>query len=173
MSEKKIIRAAVIGCGQRGKYVTNNLLNDSAGGVKIAAVYDPDPERMKDVMEFWKSPDTKPCSSMEEAVNAEGVEWVMIFSPNAFHKEGILTAFKAGKHVFSEKPLATTVEDCQEIYEAQKKYGKLFMTGFVLRYSKLYRKAKEILSSGMLGQLYSIDANENIAPAHGLSLIHI
>lgn len=167
MSEKKIIRAAVIGCGQRGKYVTNNLLNDSAGGVKIAAVYDPDPERMKDVMEFWKSPDTNPCSSMEEAVNAEGIEWVMIFSPNAFHKEGILAAFKAGKHVFSEKPLATTVEDCQEIYEAQKKYGKLFMTGFVLRYSKLYRKAKEILSSGMLGQLYSIDANENIAPAHG------
>ena len=115
MSEKKIIRAAVIGCGQRGKYVTNNLLNDSAGGVKIAAVYDPDPERMKDVMEFWKSPDTKPCSGMEEAINAEGIEWVMIFSPNAFHKEGILTAFKAGKHVFSEKPLATTVEDCQEI----------------------------------------------------------
>ena len=170
MSEKKIIRAAVIGCGQRGKYVTNNLLNDSAGGVKIAAVYDPDPERMKDVMEFWKSPDTKPCSGMEEAVNAEGVEWVMIFSPNAFHKEGILTAFKAGKHVFSEKPLATTVEDCQEIYEAQKKYGKLFMTGFVLRYSKLYRKAKEILSEKEIEILVDLTDGTGCAVAWGCDL---
>lgn len=73
---------------------------------------------------------------------------MMIFSPNAYHKEHILQAFAAGKHVFTEKPLATSIEDCQEIFEAYQKAGKLFATGFVLRYAPIYRKAYEILNSG-------------------------
>ena len=78
-----------------------------------------------------------------------------------------MAAFKAGKNVFSEKPLATKVEDCQEIFEAHKKSGLLFATGFVLRYSKLYRKVKDLIVSGELGKVLSIDANENITPSHG------
>jgi len=92
---------------------------------------------------------------------------VMIFSPNAFHKEHVLCAFDAGKHVFCEKPLATEIEDCQAIYEAHHKSGLTFATGFVLRYAPLYRKVKALLEQGYIGRILSIDANENIDPAHG------
>lgn len=84
-----------------------------------------------------------------------------------YHKAHIIAGFEAGKHVFSEKPLATTLADCAAIAQAHRKSGRLFATGFVLRFSPIYRKAKEILDSGRLGRIISIDANENITPAHG------
>ena len=168
MSEvKKSIGVAVIAAGSRSKYVTKNLLKDGPG-VSVKAVYDPDMELAKKTAAFWDAADDiKICDSYQAAINTPGVDWVMIFSPNAYHREHIIAAFNAGKHVFSEKPLATTIDDCQAIYEAHQKCGKLFATGFVLRYAPIYRKVKELLDSGTIGQILGIDANENITPDHG------
>lgn len=165
--ESQIINVAVIGAGGRGCGVTNNLLKDSGGNVKVLSVFDPDKEVAQKTIETWKSPYTKICDSYQEAVDSPGVDWVLVFSPNAYHKENIIYAFEAGKNVFSEKPLATSIEDCQAIYAAHQKTNLIFATGFVLRYAPIYRKAKEILQSGKLGKILSIDANENITPAHG------
>lgn len=52
---------------------------------------------------------------------------------NDMHAAHCLAAFAAGKHVFCEKPLAVTVQQCDEIIQAQKASGKHFATGFVLR----------------------------------------
>ena len=165
-TEKKI-NVAVISAGGRSCGVVNRLLQDSDRNVKILTVFDPDKNQCEIAKKNWDSPDAVVCDSYQEAIDFPGVDWVMVFSPNAFHKEHILAAFKAGKNVFSEKPLATKVEDCQEIFEAHKKSGLLFATGFVLRYSKLYRKVKDLIVSGELGKVLSIDANENITPSHG------
>lgn len=166
MSDK--IKVAVIAAGGRSKYVVSNLLRDSERNVEIVSVYDPDKEVAKDALEQWQSPATKICDSYDEAINFPGVTWVMVFSPNAYHCEHILAAFEAGKHVFTEKPLATSIEDCVKIRNAHAAHPELFFaTGFVLRYSKLYQMAKAKLVSGELGKLLAIQANENIAPAHG------
>ncbi len=167
MSTKQIINIAVIGNGNRSRAVIINLLRDSGRRVKVASVYDPDKEVSRKSLKAWNTTDAKICDSYQEAINTPGIDWVLIFSPNAFHKEQILATFAAGKNVFSEKPLATTIEDCREIFEAHQKCGLAFMTGFVLRYSQIYRKARELLASGYLGKVLSIDATENIAPAHG------
>ena len=165
----RTIGVAVIGCGGRGTGVTRRLLQDSNGAVKVLACYDPDESQCKASMSEaqWNSPDTVICKSYQEAIAYPGVEWVMVFSPNAYHKEHILEGFKQGKHVFTEKPLATKIADCEEIFEAHKKTNVLFATGFVLRYAPIYRKVKELLDSGDFGELVSIDANENIDPNHG------
>ncbi|MBQ8755783.1 MAG: Gfo/Idh/MocA family oxidoreductase [Lentisphaeria bacterium] len=163
----KKIKVAVLGTGGRSRCVMTNLLNDSDYNVEIVSVYDPDMELAARMTEEWKYPLAQVCSSFEEAIHVPGVEWVMVFSPNAYHKEQILAAFAAGKHVFSEKPLATSISDCQEIYEAHQKTDVIFATGFVLRYSKVYQTAKEILASGKLGRILSINADENIIPEHG------
>ena len=163
----KKIKVAVLACGNRSRHVVGNLLRDSNGNVEIVAVYDPDPQTVEVSLKHWKSPNAKSCSSYQEAINTPGVEWVMVFSPNVYHKEQVIAAFEAGKHVFSEKPLATAIEDCVAINDAHKKSGKIFATGFVLRYAPIYRKAKEILDSGILGDLLMLEANENITPPHG------
>lgn len=167
MSNRKAIKVAVIGGGFRGCGVTNQLLKDSAGNVKVAALFEPDKAVAEKAIETWGQKDAKICNSYQEAIDCDGVEWVMVFSPNAYHKENITYAFKRNKHVFAEKPLAVSIKDCQEVFDAHQQSNCLFATGFVLRYAPLYRKAKEILDSGKLGKIISIDANENIAPDHG------
>ena len=164
--EKKI-KVAVLACGNRCRKVVQNLLNDSNRQVEIAAIFDPDPNEMAFVKETWESPETTCCTSAQQAIDFPGVEWVMVFSPNKFHHDHILAAFKAGKHVFSEKPIGTTIEDCVDIYNAYKSSGKFFATGFVLRYAPIYRKVKEMLDSGKFGHILSINADENVAPYHG------
>lgn len=161
------VKIAILGCGRRCRKAVGILLNDSNRNVEIAAVYDPDLAEVEFAKNHWETPDVAVCASVQEAVNYPGVEWVMVFSPNAFHHDQILAAFNAGKNVFSEKPIGTTIEDCISIYNAYKKSDKLFATGFVLRYSPIYRKVKELLDSGKFGKLLSICAEENIPPYHG------
>lgn len=162
---------AVIGTGGRGTYVIKNLLADSNRGVKIVSCYDKSASRTANALKEWQSPETVICSSYEETVKCHGVDWVMIFSPNVYHKEHIICAFENSKHVFSEKPLATSIEDCVAINEAHRKSGKLFATGFVLRYAPVYRKVKELIDDGVIGRILSIDANENIHPPLGAYII--
>lgn len=164
---RETIKIAVIACGNRARGVVNSLLKASNRKVDIVSVYDPDPAEMDFACDSWMASDARHCTSSLEAINTPGVEWVMIFSPNAFHKLHILEAFAAGKDVFTEKPLATSIDDCKEIYDAYKSSGRLFATGFVLRYSELYRKIKSLLDSGKFGYLMTVEANENIRPAHG------
>ena len=164
---EKIFNVAISAAGNRSREVVKNLLKAAGGRVRIAAIYDPDQEVARDAaLNVWNSPEAKICSSWEEALQQD-VRWAMVFSPNYAHKDQIIAAFKAGKDVFSEKPIATAIEDCQAIYDAWKQYGKIFATGFVLRYAKIYQKAHEILNSGILGKLVSVEANENITFRHG------
>lgn len=163
----KEINIAVIACGGRARGTIKRLLDASKNNVKIVSVYDPDENEANGALEIWDTPKAKICKSYQEAIEFPNVNWVMVFSPNAFHKEQIIASFRAGKNVFTEKPLATKIEDCQEISTEHLKSGKIFATGFVLRYAPIYKKIKETLSSGKIGKLISIDANENISPEHG------
>jgi len=163
--EKKI-RIAMIGAGCRSNLV-QKLLDAAKENVEIVAIYDPDMAVAETRKKALPAPNAELVKDYQSAINFPGVDWVMVFSPNSMHREHVLAAFAAGKHVFSEKPLATSIEDCKSIYDAWKACGRTFATGFVLRYSPLYRKAKEILDSGKLGKILAISADENIAPSHG------
>lgn len=165
---EKRFGVAVLGAGNRARYVVKNLLRDSGGAVRVVSAFDPDRTLLDDTLrKIWGSSDALAASSAEEAIHAPGVDWVMVFSPNSCHRDHILAAFAAGKDVFAEKPLATTIDACKEISEAQRRSGRVFATGFVLRYAPIYRRAKELLDSGMFGRLLLIEGNENIAPDHG------
>lgn len=104
----------------------------------------------------------------DDLLGDEQVRWVIVTSPNACHRDHIIAAFRAGKHVFAEKPLATSIADCVEINEAHTASGGLiFATGFVLRYAPLYVKVKALLAAGTIGRIVSVAADENITAAHG------
>lgn len=163
----KKVGIAVIGCGTRARWVVHELVKAAGDKIELLSAYDPDPRQLENSREQWGKNNPVYCKTYQEAIATPGVSWVMVFSPNACHREHIVAAFKAGKHVFSEKPLATSIRDCQAIYDAHKNSGLRFATGFVLRYSPLYRKIKDILDSGELGDLLAISADENITVQHG------
>jgi predicted dehydrogenase len=161
----KKINYAVIGCGGRISSLIKELADKM--DVELKGGWDPSLANVTHMLDSINSGKGKIYSSYIELVSDPEIDWVLIGSPNAFHKEHITAAFAEGKHVFSEKPLATTINDCIEIDKYHQASGKLFATGFTLRYATIYRKAKEILVSGKLGKVISINASENIAPFHG------
>lgn len=139
---------------------------DPHNKLKIQAVYDPYApalDRLREIVD-----DDFECSSSEEAVaEHKDVDWVLIGSWNCFHARQAIRALNAGKHVFCEKPLATTLEDCLMIRDAVNRSGKLFSLGLVLRYSKHYAKMDEFLRDGSLGKVISLEFNETLAFNHG------
>ncbi|MBQ7651452.1 MAG: Gfo/Idh/MocA family oxidoreductase [Victivallales bacterium] len=154
-----MVRLGIIGCGGRAKGVVGNLLKPGGESLKIVAVADPDDEAIAAIPEAWGN--FERCADGVELSARPDVDVVMIFTPNAYHKQYIIAAMDNGKKVFSEKPLATTMEDCHEILKKQAETGCPLMTGLVLRYSPIYRKVKELLNSGRFGEIISISASEN------------
>ncbi|MDF3128766.1 Gfo/Idh/MocA family oxidoreductase [Kiritimatiellaeota bacterium B1221] len=158
---------AVIGAGNRSRALVQELLKLAEETVNVLSIYDPDPEVVRRAKDAWNAPHAVQADSALAAMQTPGVDWVMIFSPNSFHAEHILQAFAEKKHVFTEKPLATSIEDCVAIQQAHAGSGLLFATGFVLRYAPLYQAIYKLLRSGDFGPIISIGASENIKPAHG------
>lgn len=158
---------AVLGAGNRSRALVDELLKAANQDIKVVSIFDPDPEVGRRAQETWAATDAVQVDSALAAITTPGVDWVMVFSPNAFHAEHILAAFAEKKHVFTEKPLATSIEDCVAIQHAHADSGLLFATGFVLRYAPLYQAIHKLLRSGDFGPIISIGASENIRPAHG------
>ena len=87
------------------------------------------------------------------------VEAVAICTPNALHAEMTLAAAEAGKHVFCEKPMAITLEDCHRIRECIKRAGVKYLIGYHRRFNPLYQYAKNLLDTGQLGDPVYIESD--------------
>jgi hypothetical protein len=159
-------RFVVIGAGKRAGHLVGLL--SQYPSVEFAGAWDPNADKVEALYQrALSAPGLPRPTSWEATLEAPKVDWVLVASPNAFHRTHIEGALSRGKHVFSEKPVATTEEDCLALAKLQNNSDRTLMTGFTLRYSPLYREVKRILDSGKLGRLISIDANENLFPGHG------
>ena len=93
----------------------------------------------------------------EEEIYNSDADIVVVASPDHFHTEQALKAMYAGKHVACEKPLAPTVEECRRIVAAVKETGKYFMTGQVCRYAPAFKLAKQLVESGRIGEIATLE----------------
>lgn len=95
--------------------------------------------------------------SFEEMAAMEDLDAVLIASPSAFHPEQIIKALNEGKHVFSEKPLGVTMDECRKAEKAvENNPDKVFMLGFMRRFDPSYRYAKEKIDAGDIGRIIMI-----------------
>ncbi|WP_260706672.1 Gfo/Idh/MocA family protein [Edaphobacter flagellatus] len=91
-------------------------------------------------------PDTVQWNPDWRAVIADPeIDAIDVCLPTDMHREVVLAAFAAGKHVLSEKPMALTVAECDELLAAAAKSGRTFMIGQVLRFMYPYRYAAQFL----------------------------
>ncbi|HTX19379.1 MAG TPA: Gfo/Idh/MocA family oxidoreductase [Bacteroidota bacterium] len=91
--------------------------------------------------------------SAQELVRHPEVDAVYIASANACHCEETLVAAKAGKHVLVEKPMATDAAECRRMIAACKRHGVKLMVGHMLRFSPLIFRMRNIVRSGMIGDI--------------------
>lgn len=93
--------------------------------------------------------------SVDELLDQD-IDAVVVLSPDFTHEEYVIKAFEAGKHVFCEKPMAITTTGCDRMLEAWKGSGKKFMIGFNMRYMNIFRVMKDIVDSGIIGEIKGV-----------------
>lgn len=166
MTKQDRVRIGVVGCGNRLRSVLQLLLASGGDRLVVTAVYDPLPASCQALAQELGIRVT-PAKSAEAVCASPEVDWVLIGSWNCFHAEQVVAAFTAGKHVFCEKPLATSVEDCLRMQEAWRISGRTFFFGLVLRYAPIYQKIKQLLDHGAVGRVLSMEFNETLPFNHG------
>ncbi len=169
MNRSKSVSIGLIGVGARLRGVSRRVLAQAAREgheIRVVSAYDPDPIAL-DALADQLGYNYQRCDGEEAVIENPNVEWVFIGSWNCHHARQAVLALDAGKNVFCEKPLATTLEGCLEIQAAVKRSGKRFALGLVLRYSPHYRKVIEVIRAGEIGRLISFEFNETLAFNHG------
>lgn len=159
------IGLGLIGSGRRLRSVVKLLLQEGGERLKVVAVYDPDPISIEETREDFG--EVRVCGSEAELLECAEVGWVFIGSFNNRHAAQAVAALRAGKDVFCEKPLATTLGDGVAVRKAVEETGRVFAFGLVLRYSPHYRKLKSLVEEGAIGRIVSFEFNETLSFFHG------
>lgn len=97
------------------------------------------------------APDARGSSELGEVLAAPDVDAVIIALPPALHAEAATTALARGKHIYVEKPLATTVDEARQVLAAWEGTGLVGMMGFNYRRNPIVRQACEAIAAGAIG----------------------
>lgn len=154
----------VIGFGNRVGGLVSQLVASNPG-IELAAVSDPTPESIASAKAI--APQVRVCADAAELLKNPRVGWVLIGSPNSFHRDHAAAALRSGRHVFCEKPLATNLADCLAIRDVVRETGKSFFFGLVLRYAPLYTRVRKLLDEKSIGEIISVEFNETLGFNHG------
>lgn len=160
------IGIGIIGCGNRVRHLAQ-LLRRHSDGVRIAALCDPSPGSIERTGEAFAGDAPRVHAEVASLCGAAEVDWVMVGSWNVQHRAHAVAALRAGKHVFCEKPLATTLDDGLAIRDAVRASGRTFFFGLTLRFAGFYRKLRSLLDGGAVGTLMSMEFNETLDFNHG------
>lgn len=123
---------------------------------EIVAAMAPHPDIVKNTCEVFHIP--KGYVTEEALLADPEVDAVYIASPLVFHADQICKAAEAGKHVFSEKPMALNSNECQKILSVCEKANVKLFVGFNMRFHNLHQKMRDILIKGGIGQIVSCRA---------------
>lgn len=143
-----MIKIGVIGCGKIAQY--RHILEYAANpNVQLVGYYDINQQRAAEVAKKYGG---KAYESLE-ALLAADLDAVSVCTPNYLHAPQTIAALKSGKHVLCEKPMAGSIQDCEDMLKAAREAGRFLMLGHNQRLAKAHVKAKELIESGMIGDI--------------------
>jgi predicted dehydrogenase len=145
------VRVAVVGYGYWGSKHMRVL--SSMPGVHVTIV-EQDPERIAEARRSY--PAAESAQRLDDVL--QRVDAVVVATPPSAHAEIALQALRHGRHALVEKPLATTVDDAQELVDSAAANGVHLMVGHTFEYNAAVWKLKEIIDAGELGRILYIDA---------------
>ena len=152
-SELEMIRMGVIGCGYWGPNLIRNF--NGQPDVEIVAISDLDEQRLHHVGLLY--PNTKKTKDYKEIINDPDIDAVVVATPMSTHFPLGSEVLKSGKHLFLEKPMATTSEDCRKLNQLAAARDLQLMVGHTFIYTPAVSKIKSLIDSGELGDIYYVD----------------
>jgi len=155
VESKKKLKVAIIGTGWIADAHANKYKDMS--DVEIVALADLVPGKAEKFAEKWEITGARCYLSHKELLDAEtDLDAVSICTYNRTHAECTIYALKKGVNVLCEKPMSVTLEEAVEMRRAEKESGKILSIGFQPRMDPNMKKIKEIVESGVLGDIYYI-----------------
>lgn len=141
------IRWALIGLGRHAEKI-GRAIHASRNGI-LAAVCSKNRERAEYFSKIYK---TRAYTSYAKLLQDPAIDAVFIASPNHQHKEHVIRAARAKKHILCEKPLALNYQDAYLMTKAAAQNGVKFSVGFHLRHHPVHQEARKIIHSGRIGK---------------------
>lgn len=149
------MNAALIGVGYWGPNLLRNLYE--LRRLDRIVVCDLDENKLARIQSRYPTIETQ--TDVERVFQDPEIDAVLIAVPVSLHAPLGIRALENHKHVFIEKPLASSVQEAQNLIETAQKYQKILMVGHTFEYSPPVLKIKEILESGTLGTVYYISSS--------------
>jgi predicted dehydrogenase len=149
-----MIRLGLIGFGFWGPILARNFTDTP--GVSVDAVCDADADRRADARR--RCPGARVNDRADEVLTDPALDAVAISTPAATHHSMALAALRAGKHVFVEKPLATTVDEAEGLVEEAAKRHLVLMVDHTFLFAPPVKRLTELVRAGDLGTLLYYDS---------------
>lgn len=158
----KAITCIIVGAGARGKDAYAQYIVKHPDKIKIVGVAEPNKEKRNGLRDMCCISEDMCFESYTELFKKPKLaDCVLICTQDEDHVQPTLMAMEKEYHIFLEKPVSTNMNDILEIEKHAKAYHKLFMAGYVLRYTPFFMKMKELIDTGEIGKIISIQHNEN------------
>lgn len=151
-TDKSVVKLGIIGPGSRGRYLMQFLANNKkADIVALCDIYQPSLDEALKI-----APNAKTYKDYRYLLEDKNIDAVVIATPLNTHCQIALDAFDVGKHVFCEKSIGFTMEECFAMYNKHKSSGKIFFSGQQRLFDPRYIKAMEMIHQGTFGDIQAI-----------------
>jgi predicted dehydrogenase len=150
---KSTVSVGIAGYGYWGPNLARNF--DNLPGSRVAAVCDASSERLEQAARSL--PDAALFGGLREMLQHDSLEAVVVATPARTHHALAKAALLSGRHVLVEKPMATSVDECDELIQIAAERGLVLMVGHTFLYSEAVREILRIIDSGDLGEIRYIN----------------
>ena len=152
------IRVGVIGVGWFGTVHCRVIAGHTE--LELAALCDASEERLAEMAREHGV--SRTCTDYRELAEDPELDALAVVTPWEHHAAPALAGLAAGKHVLVEKPMASTVADCQRMCDAAREGGAILLVGHVCRFNPRYIAAKQEIDAGRIGKVVAINARRNV-----------
>lgn len=163
----KQVTALLLGAGQRGMDVYANYALNFPNELKMVGVAEPNAARRTAFCAAHHIPAEHCADSWEKLLALpKFADCVFVCTQDQMHDQPVRQALAKGYHVLCEKPMSPSAQECQAMGQAAEENGRILSICHVLRYSPFFVKIKQLLDSGAIGQLVSIQHIESVGYWH-------
>ncbi len=147
------VNICVIGSGRAGMIHARNFAR-SVPGARLTAMVDPVEETAKSACDELGI--NTYYLDYKDALADKNIDGVVVVTPTAYHRDIVVEAASAGKHILCEKPMAMTAPECTDMIEASEKHNIKLQLAFMRRFDESFMHAKERIDAGEIGDVVSV-----------------
>jgi len=161
------IKVAIAGLGGRGRDTFGRLILENPDIAEVVAVADINENKKNEAADVFNLPSRCCFNDVADLLNEDKLADVLfICTPDENHYKTAIRALSSGYHLLLEKPAAVKTEDCLDIAKTASEKNRHVVVCHSLRYTPFYGKIKEIIDSGDIGEVVTLDAFEGVGYYH-------